>query len=68
MSGTLYAADLTRGKVVKALVKHYKLDYKIEAPNDEFKKQFPLGLIPALVEKDGLKITECIAIAVRCMY
>lgn len=65
---TLFVKERSRNKIPRALVKHYKLDYQIVDNDEELAKYFPLKLIPALLEKDGFKLTETIAVSVYRMY
>ena len=63
--GTLYGNFRIRTWVPQALIKHYGLDVKVIAPEDDeeqFAKQFPLKKVPAFVGPTGFKLTEVIAV------
>lgn len=66
--GTLYATESIRTLLLKALVKHYKLDISVSDKDALYAKAFPLGKVPAFIGPKGYKLTEVIAIVLYCEY
>ncbi|SCU95285.1 LANO_0E09890g1_1 [Lachancea nothofagi CBS 11611] len=63
--GTLYGNFRIRTWVPQAIIKQFKLDIKIVAPEDDpelFARDFPLKKVPGFILPDGSKLTETIAI------
>ncbi|CAN3475635.1 elongation factor 1-gamma 2 [Diutina catenulata] len=61
MSNTLFVLEPSRkAQLLIAIIKYFKLDVTIDAnlESPEFKKNFPLGLIPAFIGEKGYKLTE----------
>lgn len=66
--GTLYANFRARSLTPKAIVKYYNLDVAVVEPNEDYKKNFRLGKVPAFIGPKGYKLIEIIAISLYCMY
>lgn len=66
--GTLYANEKIRGVIPQALIKHFKLDVNVVAPDATWSKYFPTERVPAFVGPKGLKLSEAIAISIYRMF
>ncbi|CCE62169.1 hypothetical protein TPHA_0C00120 [Tetrapisispora phaffii CBS 4417] len=63
-NGTLYVKDFPRAILARSLVKYYKIDVKVEdaETSETYKRDCPVGRIPAFVGPNDFILTEIAAI------